>query len=55
MIETRAAMLTVRVAEAEIEPEVAEMVEFPVATLVASPTLPLVLLMVAMELFDEFH
>jgi hypothetical protein len=54
-METRAAMPTVRVTDAEIEPEVAEMVEFPVATLVAIPTLPLVLLTVAMEPLDEFH
>jgi hypothetical protein len=55
VIETSAATLTVRVVEAEIEPDVAEMVEFPVATLVASPWLPAASLMVAMELFDEFH
>lgn len=54
-IETSAAPPTVRVVEAEIEPEVAEMLEFPVAALVASPTLPLALLMVAMDPFDEFH
>jgi hypothetical protein len=37
VIEASAVLLTVRVVEAEIEPDVAEMVEFPVATLVASP------------------
>lgn len=54
-IETSEATPTVRVVEAEIEPEVAEMLEFPVATLVASPTLPLALLMVAIDVFDESH
>ena len=55
VIETSAATLTDRVVDAEIEPEVAEIVEVPVATPVATPMLPLALLMVATELFDEFH
>lgn len=54
-IEASAAAPTARVVEAEIEPEVAEMLEFPLATLVASPTLPFALLMVAMDPSDEFH
>ena len=37
LIETSAAVLTVRVVDAETEPAVAEMVELPFATLVANP------------------
>jgi len=55
VIETSATMLTVRVVEAEIEPDVAEMLEPPVATLVAKPWLPSALLMVATEPSDESH
>ena len=55
VIETSATMLTVRVVEAEIEPDVAEMLELPVATLVAKPWLPSALLMVATEPSDESH
>jgi hypothetical protein len=55
LIETSAAVLTIKIVETEMEPEVAEILEFPVATLVARPWLPAALLMVAMEPFDEFH
>jgi len=55
VMETRAALLTVRVVEAEIEPDAAEILELPVATLVAKPWLPAALLMVAMEPVDEPH
>jgi hypothetical protein len=55
VIEASATMLTVRVVEAEIEPDVAEMLELPVATLVAKPWLSAVLLMVATEPSDESH
>jgi hypothetical protein len=37
VIETSAARLTVRIVEAEIDPDAAEMLELPVATLVAKP------------------
>ena len=55
MIETSAATLTVRVVDAEIDPIVAEMLELPVATLVASPWLPAALLIVATKTSDEAH
>jgi hypothetical protein len=48
-------VLTVRVVDAEIEPAVAEMLELPLATLVAKPWLPAALLMVAIEPSDESH
>ncbi len=55
VIETSATMLTVRVVEAAMEPDVAEMLELPVATLVAKPWLPATLLMVATEPSAESH
>jgi len=55
VIETRAATLTVRVVEAEIDPDVAEMLELPPATLAAKPWLPGALLIVAAEALDEAH
>ena len=55
VIETSAATLTVRVVDAEIDPIVAEMLELPVATLVASPWLPAALLIVATKTSDEAH
>ncbi len=55
VIETSAAVLTVRVVEAEIGPDAAEMEELPFATLVAKPRLPAALLMVATEPSDESH
>ncbi len=55
VIETRAATLTVRVVEAEIEPDAAEMLELPSATLVAKPWAPGALPMVATEALDEAH
>jgi hypothetical protein len=55
VIEISAAVLTVRVVEAEIGPDAAEMVELPLAALVANPRLPAALLMVATESSDESH
>lgn len=55
VIEISAAVLTVRVVEAEIGPEAAEIVAVPVATLVAKPRLSAALLMVATEPSDESH
>jgi hypothetical protein len=55
VIETRAATLTVRVVETEIEPDVAEMPELPSATLVARPWLPATLLTVATETSNDAH
>jgi hypothetical protein len=55
VIVTSATMLTVRVVEAEMEPDVTEMLELPVATLVAKPWLPAALLTVATEPSDESH
>lgn len=55
VIETRAATLTVRVVEADTEPEVAEMLDAPSATLVARPCTPGALATVATEGFDEAH
>ena len=52
-IETSVAVLTVRVVESEIEPDAAEMLELPLAALVAKPWLPAALLMVATEPSDE--
>jgi hypothetical protein len=53
VIETSVAVLTVRVVESEMEPDVAEMLELPLAALVAKPWLPAALLMVATEPSDE--
>ena len=53
--DTRTGAVTVSVVEPLIEPDVAVMVVLPVATLVASPWLPEVLLMVATPEFDELH
>ena len=55
VMETSAAVLTVRIVEAEIEPDAAETLQLPLATLVAKPWLPAPLLRVAMELSDEAH
>jgi hypothetical protein len=55
VIETSAATLTVKVVDAEIDPIVAEMLELPVATLVASPWLPAALLIVATKTIDDAH
>ena len=55
VIETKAAVFTVSVVDFEIEPEVAEMVEVPVASPVARPCPPTPLLIVTTELSDELH
>jgi len=53
VIEISAAALTVKDVEAEIGPDAAEILELPLATLVAKPRLPAALLMVAIEPSDE--
>jgi hypothetical protein len=55
VIETKAATLTVRVVEPEIELDVAEMLDVPLATLVAKPCTPGALPTVATEGLDEAH
>jgi len=55
VIETSVALLTVRVVEAVIEPDVAEMLELPVAMQVVKPALPVALLVDATEILDEAH
>ncbi len=54
-IETKAGPVTVIVAEAEMELEVAEMVAVPCPELVASPLLPTELLMVATVADEELQ
>ena len=54
-IETRATLVTVRMADPETEPEVAEIVAVPGATLVASPMLPDTLLTSAIVLSELAH
>ena len=55
VIDTKAALFTVRVVEAEIKPDVAEMLELPAVTVVARPWLPATLLMVATAPVAELH
>lgn len=55
VMETNAAVVTVRGVEDEIEPDVADTLQVPLATLVARPWLPAALLMAAIELSDEAH
>ena len=54
-IETKTGPLIVRVVEAEIELEVAEIVAVPCPALVARPLLPAALLMIATAANDEFQ
>jgi hypothetical protein len=54
-MEDNAAALTVSVVEPEMDPDVAVMVVWPVLTLVASPLLPAVLLMVAIAMALDVH
>jgi hypothetical protein len=55
VIETRAAVLTVNVAEPVTDPKVAVTVVCPVPALVASPFVPAELLMVAAGALFELH
>jgi len=55
VIDVRAALPTVRMADPDTLPNDAEIVDCPEATLVASPIVPLALLTVATELFDVVH
>jgi hypothetical protein len=54
-IELTVADVTVRVAEPEIEPDVAEIVVVPVDRAWASPCIAVALLMLATAVFDELH
>jgi hypothetical protein len=54
-IEDTVADVTVRVAEPEIEPDVAEIVVLPADSAWASPCSAVALLMLATAVFDEFH
>ena len=54
-IEASTAAVTVRVVEPEIEPEVAVIFVVPVARLLASPFVPVLLLIVATVAADELH
>ena len=54
-MDTSVAELTVRAVEPEMLPEVAVIVAVPAATGVASPKEPVVLLIVATNVFDELH
>src|SRR5258708_7335702 len=54
-MEDNAAALTVRVVEPEMAPDIAVMVVWPVLTLVASPLVPAVLLIVATAKAFDVH
>ncbi len=54
-IESNTAAVTVKVVELETEPEVAVMFVVPVARLLASPFVPVLLLIVATVAVDELH
>ena len=55
VMETRATLLMVSTADPDTVPDEAEIDDCPEATLVANPTVPLMLLTVATEPFDELH
>ena len=54
-IHAKTAGVTVRVAVPVIEPDVAVMFAVPVPTLLANPSVPALLLIVAMPVADELH
>lgn len=54
-MDTSAAVVTVKVVEDRVDPDAADTVQVPLATLVANPWFPDALLMAAIVLSDDAH